>query len=130
MIADQGLVIIGVCHTRGAEKMAQVAEEKGIAVANTPGLAGSLLVGLVAAKTLCLALNLPLLAVNHVHAHIYACRLNANREVFPCVGLVVSGGHSLLMDCPAPTDFRVLGGTHRRVCHGFAHCDLTSSLAT
>jgi N6-L-threonylcarbamoyladenine synthase len=88
-----------------------LSEIDAVAVANTPGLAGSLLVGLVAAKTLCLALNLPLLAVNHVHAHIYACRLNANREVFPCVGLVVSGGHSLLMDCPAPTDFRVLGGT-------------------
>ena len=82
-----------------------------VAVANTPGLAGSLLVGLVAAKTLCLALDLPLLAVNHVHAHLYACRLAAGRELFPCVGLVVSGGHSLLFDCQGPADFRVLGGT-------------------
>jgi N6-L-threonylcarbamoyladenine synthase len=82
-----------------------------VAVATTPGLAGSLLVGLVAAKTLCLALQCPLLAVNHVHAHIYACRLAAGREVFPCVGLVVSGGHSLLFDCRSPVDFRILGGT-------------------
>ena len=82
-----------------------------MAVANTPGLAGSLLVGLVAAKTLCLALNVPLLAVNHVHAHIYACRLAAGREIFPCVGLVVSGGHTTLFDCRSPADFRVLGGT-------------------
>ena len=56
-----------------------------IAVANTPGLAGSLLVGLVAAKTLCVALDRPLVAVNHLHAHIYACKLdcsNANKRKF------------------------------------------------
>jgi len=82
-----------------------------IAVANTPGLAGSLLVGLVAAKTLCVALDVPLLAVNHIHAHIYACRLAAGRDLFPCVGLVVSGGHTMLFDCRSPADFRVLGGT-------------------
>ena len=46
-----------------------------IAVANEPGLAGSLLVGVVAAKALCLAHDLPLVAVNHLHAHIYALSL-------------------------------------------------------
>ena len=51
------------------------------------------------------------MAVNHVHAHVYACRMAAGREVFPCVGLVVSGGHSILFDCRSPADFRVLGGT-------------------
>src|SRR5687767_9754700 len=58
-----------------------------IAVANTPGLAGSLLVGLVAAKTLCVALGKPLVAVNHLHAHIYACRIASGQNVFPCVGM-------------------------------------------
>jgi N6-L-threonylcarbamoyladenine synthase len=82
-----------------------------VAVANTPGLAGSLLVGLTAAKTLCLAWNLPLLAVNHLQAHIYACRMASGRDVFPCVGLIVSGGHSNLFRCEAPTDFTLLGGT-------------------
>jgi N6-L-threonylcarbamoyladenine synthase len=82
-----------------------------VAVANTPGLAGSLLVGLTAAKTLCLACNLPLLAVNHLQAHIYACRLASGVDVFPCVGLVVSGGHSNLYRCVGPTDFTPLGGT-------------------
>jgi N6-L-threonylcarbamoyladenine synthase len=82
-----------------------------VAVANTPGLAGSLVVGLVAAKTLCLVLDRPLIAVNHVHAHIYACRLAAGRDVFPCVGLVVSGGHSTLFDCRSAADLRILGGT-------------------
>jgi N6-L-threonylcarbamoyladenine synthase len=82
-----------------------------IAVANTPGLAGSLLVGLTAAKTLCLAWNLPLLAVNHLQAHIYACRMASERDVFPCVGLIVSGGHSNIYRCETPTDFTPLGGT-------------------
>lgn len=82
-----------------------------VAVANTPGLAGSLLVGLVAAKALCVAVDKPLVAVNHVHAHIYACRIASGKNVFPCVGLVVSGGHSNLYRCEAPYDFRYLGGT-------------------
>jgi N6-L-threonylcarbamoyladenine synthase len=82
-----------------------------IAVANTPGLAGSLLVGVTAAKTLALVLDKPLVAVNHLHAHIYACRLAAGREVFPCIGLIVSGGHSSLYHCLGPIDFAHLGGT-------------------
>jgi tRNA N6-adenosine threonylcarbamoyltransferase len=82
-----------------------------IAVANTPGLAGSLLVGLVAAKTLCAATGKPLIAVNHLQAHIYACRMAAARDVFPCVGLVVSGGHTSLYRCIHATDFEYLGGT-------------------
>ena len=82
-----------------------------VAVANTPGLAGSLLVGLAAAKALCLALGMPLVAVNHLQAHIYACRLAAGEDVFPCVGLIVSGGHSSLYRCRTPLDFELLGGT-------------------
>jgi N6-L-threonylcarbamoyladenine synthase len=82
-----------------------------IAVANCPGLSGSLVIGLVAAKTLSVALRVPLVAVNHVHAHIYACRLAAGHDVFPCIGLVVSGGHSSLFDCRGPAEFDLIGGT-------------------
>jgi N6-L-threonylcarbamoyladenine synthase len=82
-----------------------------VAVANTPGLAGSLLVGLVAAKAICLARDIPLLAVNHLQAHIYACRLAAEEEVFPCVGLIVSGGHTSLYRCRNPLEFELLGST-------------------
>jgi len=82
-----------------------------VAVANTPGLAGSLLVGLTAAKTLALARGMPLVAVNHLQAHIYACRMASGHDVFPCVGLIVSGGHSSLYCCAGPTDFTPLGGT-------------------
>jgi N6-L-threonylcarbamoyladenine synthase len=88
-----------------------VADLNAVAVANTPGLAGSLLVGLVAAKALCVATNLPLVAVNHLHAHVYACRLAAGRDVFPCVGLIVSGGHTSLYRCHSPVQFELLGGT-------------------
>jgi N6-L-threonylcarbamoyladenine synthase len=82
-----------------------------VAVANTPGLAGSLLVGLVAAKTLCVALRTPLVAVNHLHAHIYACRIASGVNVFPCVGFIVSGGHTSLYHCESPSAFTWLGGT-------------------
>ncbi|HTN77717.1 MAG TPA: tRNA (adenosine(37)-N6)-threonylcarbamoyltransferase complex transferase subunit TsaD [Pirellulaceae bacterium] len=87
------------------------AEIDAIAVANTPGLAGSLLVGLIAAKTLCLALGKPLIAVNHLHAHIYACQIAAQRNLFPCVGLIVSGGHTSLYRCSEPVELAYLGGT-------------------
>lgn len=82
-----------------------------VAVANTPGLAGSLLVGLAAAKALAVALGVPLVAINHLQAHIYACRIAAQRDVFPCVGLVVSGGHTNLFLCRTPLEFEPLGGT-------------------
>lgn len=82
-----------------------------IAVATQPGLAGSLLVGLTAAKTLCVAWNKPLVAVNHLHAHIYACQLGRAESVYPCVGLIVSGGHTSLYAYESSVDHRYLGGT-------------------
>lgn len=88
-----------------------LADLKAVAVANTPGLAGSLLVGVAAAKALCVALGIPLMGVNHLHGHLYACRVAAQRDVFPCVGLIVSGGHTSLYDCRSALDFQMLGGT-------------------
>lgn len=88
-----------------------LADLDAVAVANTPGLAGSLLVGLAAAKAMCVALEIPLIAVNHLQAHIYACRLAADEDVFPCVGLIVSGGHTSLYRCDGPLDFDLLGAT-------------------
>src|SRR6202162_6320845 len=70
-----------------------------VAVHNTPGLVGALLVGVSAAKMLAVALDVPLLGVNHVHGHIYACRLAAGHDIFPCLGLVVSGGATILAHC-------------------------------
>ena len=82
-----------------------------IAVVTQPGLVGSLLVGLTAAKTLALVLNKPLVAVNHIEGHIYACRLAAGRDLFPCIGLVVSGGHTNLYHCHTATRFELIGAT-------------------
>lgn len=88
-----------------------LADLDAIAVANTPGLAGSLLVGLVAAKTLCLANDLPLIATNHLHAHVYACQIASQTPVFPCVGMIVSGGHTHLYRYPDALSPQYLGGT-------------------
>lgn len=82
-----------------------------IAVANTPGLSGSLLVGLTAAKTLCFAKNIPLIAINHLHAHVYACQFASESPIYPCVGLVVSGGHTHLYHYESAIESRFLGGT-------------------
>ena len=82
-----------------------------VAVHNTPGLVGALLVGVSAAKMLALGLGVPLVAVNHVQSHIYACRLSAGRDIFPCVGLVVSGGHTALFRCDSALAMTLLGGT-------------------
>jgi N6-L-threonylcarbamoyladenine synthase len=76
-----------------------------------PGLVGALLVGVSAAKMLAVALGVPLVGVNHVEGHVYACRLAAGRDIFPCVGLVVSGGHTVLFHCRAPLRFELLGAT-------------------
>lgn len=86
-------------------------ELSAIAVANQPGLSGSLLVGLTAAKALAFASDLPLIAINHLHAHIYACQVAAKRNVFPCLGFIVSGGHTNLFRCTDPITFEHLGGT-------------------
>jgi N6-L-threonylcarbamoyladenine synthase len=82
-----------------------------VAVHNMPGLVGALLVGVSAAKMLAVALDVPLIAVNHVEAHVYAARLAAGRDIFPCVGLVVSGGHTCLFHCRSALDFELLGAT-------------------
>jgi N6-L-threonylcarbamoyladenine synthase len=100
-VIDQALTKAGIT----------LADLDAIAVAHRPGLAGSLLVGLIAAKSLALACDLPLVAIDHLQAHVYACRLAAGRDVFPCVGLIVSGGHSNLYRCASPLDFTPLGGT-------------------
>lgn len=82
-----------------------------IAVATHPGLPGSLLVGLSAAKGLALAWRKPIVGINHVQAHIYACGMGLQESVFPCVGFVVSGGHTSLYHCVAPTDWNYISGT-------------------
>ena len=105
-----------------------------IAVGNRPGLIGSLLVGTSAAKALAWSLEKPLIGIDHVQAHLYAAfmaycgrervdletmtsadilsrRGAALRELFPALGLVVSGGHTNLYSLTGPTDLDRLGKT-------------------
>ena len=82
-----------------------------IAVMTTPGLSGSLAIGLTAGKTLAMTLDCPLISVHHLHAHIYANQLTTKENIFPCVGAVVSGGHTSLYNCLSPLDFHLLGST-------------------
>jgi N6-L-threonylcarbamoyladenine synthase len=67
-----------------------------VAVTQRPGLIGSLLVGLCAAKGLALARGLPIIPVNHVNAHIFACLAGREEPLYPAAALVVSGGHTSL----------------------------------
>jgi N6-L-threonylcarbamoyladenine synthase len=83
-----------------------------VAVTHRPGLVGSLLIGVTAAKTLAWAMSKPLIGVDHVHAHLYSVMLE--RPAFawrPAVGLVVSGGHTALYDVPDLSSVRLIGST-------------------
>jgi len=82
-----------------------------VAVTRGPGLIGSLLVGLTAAKAISFSLGVPLLAVNHLEAHIYANFLHFPELEPPLVAFVVSGGHTLLVYMPGHRRYQVLGET-------------------
>lgn len=82
-----------------------------IAVANQPGLVVSLIVGVTAAKTLAFAWDKPLIAVNHVHAHLQSAMLDQENLDLPAVALVVSGGHTSLYDCESALDLTLIGST-------------------
>jgi len=82
-----------------------------VAVAAWPGLAGSLLSGVTAAKAIALRRGLPLVAVDHIAAHLAAVHLGRPEVAYPFVGLVASGGHSHLYLARAPGELDLLGGT-------------------
>lgn len=85
----------------------------GIAVTRGPGLIGSLVVGVAAAKATAYALGKPLYAVNHLHGHVFAAFLDASEPPpYPFLVLLVSGGHSQLVAVDSPTGMRILGRTH------------------
>lgn len=88
-----------------------------VAVTEGPGLAGSLLVGITMAKTVAWSVGLPLVPVNHLEGHIYAAwLLDPDEEVkpapqFPLVALVVSGGHTFIVEMEDHITYRLLGQT-------------------
>jgi N6-L-threonylcarbamoyladenine synthase len=105
------LSIIPIVKQAMAEAGAGWSELSGVAVTVGPGLAGSLLVGVNAAKAIALAHNLPLIGVNHLEGHLYANWLGDKDIEFPAVCLIVSGGHSDLVLVRGHGDYVVLGRT-------------------
>ncbi|CAM4509712.1 tRNA (adenosine(37)-N6)-threonylcarbamoyltransferase complex transferase subunit TsaD [Paenibacillus typhae] len=88
----------------------QPEELTAIAVTQGPGLVGALLVGVVAAKSLALAWGKPLIGTHHIAGHIYANRLVKELQ-YPCMTLVVSGGHTELVNMEREGEFRIIGRT-------------------
>jgi len=82
-----------------------------IAYTRAPGLIGSLLVGSGFARSLALSLDIPLVAVHHMQAHVLANLIPADRPAFPFLCLTVSGGHTQIVRCDAPLQMTVLGET-------------------
>ncbi|HKT37329.1 MAG TPA: tRNA (adenosine(37)-N6)-threonylcarbamoyltransferase complex transferase subunit TsaD, partial [Ktedonobacterales bacterium] len=122
--------ILPVLETALAEAGATWSDLDGIAATYGPGLAGSLLVGLTAAKALALARNLPLIGINHLEAHIYANWLRTEDDAppatviaaadgdhqpgdpaFPLLALVISGAHTELVFIPHHGRYELLGQT-------------------
>lgn len=103
--------VIGVIDAALAEAGVGLSDLAGIAVTYGPGLVGSLLVGVSAAKALALAKGLPLVGVNHVEAHIYANFLDQPDLAPPLVCLTVSGGHTALFHLPEYGRYLLLGQT-------------------
>jgi N6-L-threonylcarbamoyladenine synthase len=92
---------------------ARVAREAldAIAVTNGPGLVGALLVGVSFAKALAFALDVPLIGVHHMEGHLFATALEEREAVPPFTALLVSGGHTLLLDVEEWGRCRLLGRT-------------------
>src|SRR5262249_22509508 len=84
-----------------------------VAVTTKPGLIGSLLVGVSAAKTLAWTRGLPLVPVHHIEAHVYAATMETSDQdrPYPCLALVVSGGHTALYRARSETETEWLGAT-------------------
>jgi N6-L-threonylcarbamoyladenine synthase len=107
-------------HTEWIDRVVGEALEKagldpagvdGVAVTAHPGLLGSLLVGLNFAKAFAWARDIPFIAVDHMLAHLYAARLNEAVPAYPFLGLLVSGGHSIICRVDGFEDIQVLGTT-------------------
>ncbi len=103
--------IVPVVERSLADANLPKSELSAIAFTRGPGLLGSLLVGASFAKALALGLNIPLIEVNHMQAHVLAHFIEAPRPVFPFLCLTVSGGHTQIVRVDGPLDMTVMGQT-------------------
>ncbi|WP_160710727.1 tRNA (adenosine(37)-N6)-threonylcarbamoyltransferase complex transferase subunit TsaD [Chitinophaga solisilvae] len=86
-------------------------ELSAIAFTQSPGLIGSLLVGSCFAKSMAMALDIPLIGVHHMQAHVLANFIDDPKPSFPFLCLTVSGGHTQIVLCESPLQMRVIGET-------------------
>lgn len=103
--------LLGLVEAALADAGLEGPELAGIAYTGGPGLVGALLVGGTLAVGLGLAWRVPVIAVNHLEAHLLAPMLEPDPPGYPLVALLVSGGHTMLVDVAAPGRYRVLGAT-------------------
>ena len=103
--------IVPVVDRALAKAGTSLADSNAIAFTKAPGLIGSLLVGAQFAKSLALSLNVPLIGVHHMQAHVLANLIEEPRPSFPFLCLTVSGGHTQIVVCEAPDRLRVIGET-------------------
>ena len=103
--------VVPVVQQALADATVTLADIDGIAVTNAPGLVGALLVGVGFAKSLAFALDKPVLGVHHMEGHLFAASLEIEDAVPPFTALLVSGGHTMIVDVPAWGSYRVLGKT-------------------
>lgn len=82
-----------------------------VCATSEPGLIGALLVGLNYAKAIACAIKKPFVPVNHILSHLFSNMLSSQQEKFPFIGLIVSGGHTLLVHVQSYTDIKILGST-------------------
>lgn len=94
-----------------AEAKVKLSQINLVACVYGPGLVGALLIGLSMAKALSLSLDVPLVGINHLHAHLYAPLMSQSKVKFPFVGLVVSGGHTNLFYVRDFLRWQILGKT-------------------
>ena len=90
----------------------KLSEIDAVAVTNSPGLANALLVGTETAKALSFSLGIPLIAVNHIHAHLYANFMKQSSIICPVVGLIISGGHTAVFYMEDCNSYVLLGQTY------------------
>ncbi len=108
---------IGYCLKDAVRKAGIDLKDAGlIAVTQGPGLVSSLLVGISLAKSLSLALGVPIVGVNHVLAHIWSVFLNGGDVKFPFIGFVASGGHTSIIYVKSVTDMELMGQTRDDAC--------------
>src|SRR6185437_10125441 len=103
--------IVPVVRETVAQAAATLSDLDAVAVTTEPGLVGALMVGLNYAKGLSLALDVPMIAVHHMEGHLFATSLDDPTAEPPFTALLVSGGHTLLLDVPAWGSYKLLGST-------------------